>query len=144
MGETMIHVEHTFEMAHRCPGHGYGEDSIHGHTWTVKTSCTAIDGEISDEPLLLSDLIYENVVQVLDHGLMVWQDDDLSDFFEQLEKNNLNLFKVDFNPTLRNIATYLFGELKPLLYDSNFDLQSIVLSEGARISVAVTSGVFSE
>ena len=139
----MIHVEHTFEMAHRCPGQGYGEDSIHGHTFKVMVTCSPADEE-SIEPFLLSDLVLENVVKVFDHGLMVWQDDDLKDFFEQLQKNDLNIFKVDFNPTLQNIATYLFGELKPLLYDDGFDLQGLTLHEGPIASTTVTSGVFSE
>lgn len=140
----MIYVEQTFEMAHRCPGSGYGEDSIHGHTWKLKVAAQRQVDDGIGEPLFLAETVHENVVKVFDHGLMVWQDDDLKDFFDQLERNDLNIFKVDFNPTAENIATYLFSELKPLFYENGFDLQSVYLQEGAGIAIEATSGVFAE
>jgi 6-pyruvoyl-tetrahydropterin synthase len=145
MGETMISVEVTFEMAHRCPRYGYGEESIHGHSWKLVANTSSIEeDEGLREPRLLRDLLQTHIVATFDHSFVVDQNDDLRDFFVQLKKNNLDVFEMNFIPTVENLAAYFYGQLKPILYENGFDLKSITLYEGPDISINTTTGVIPE
>jgi len=142
MGDSMIHAERSFEMAHRVPDFGYGEDSIHGHTWKIEV--TAIHSEDMDtpaEPQHVLQLLTENVVDVFDRGLVVWSDDDHIDAFKRLRTEGMSIFIVDFSPTADNLATHLFAELKVILDEEGFDLRKLTLREGPNIAVTVDTGV---
>lgn len=141
----MIQIEDTFEMAHRTPTYGYGEDSIHGHTWRVIIDASVLDDDaLLEEAGSLKEVLTKNVVDALDRVLMVWENDDLIDTYRQLEKTGLVIFKADFNPTARNIAAFLFRELKTEFYERGYALQRIKLHEGNVAAVTTTTGVIAE
>lgn len=146
MGDTMIQIEHTFEMAHRCPGHGYGEDSIHGHTWAIQaTAEIPPDSEGVQDPEELYDIVKSEVIDVFDHSLLVSQSDDLIDFYKRAQEEGNQIFMVDFIPTAYNFARYLFRELEAILSEiGTMILVSVTLKEGTKVTITTTTGVITE
>lgn len=141
----MIQATVTFDMAHRCPGSSHGEDSIHGHTWTCLIEADIVDStEIGDAHWTLLSIAQTYVVEVFDKGFLVYQQDDLIDFYRQLQKNQLNIFLVDFVPTASNFAHYLFRELEGYLREAGIELCSVVLNEGPRAGAIANAGVIEE
>lgn len=142
----MIQVEQTFEMAHRCPGTGYGEDSIHGHSWTViATAEIPPDSEDIIDPEELYDIVKTDIADVFDRSLLVGQSDDLIDLYKQAQSEGNQVFIVDFIPTAQNFAQYLFRELEAKLCENNaMILRSISLKEGPKIAITTTTGVIAE
>lgn len=128
------HTTITFEMAHRCIGFGYGEDSIHGHTWTLTTHVRSSDPydmhALQVEFDRAKEIVQTNVADIFDRSFMVAEQDDLYDFYQQLKANDHNIYMMNFVPTAQNIANYLFTELEGLFREAGLHLSGLILSEG--------------
>jgi len=95
-----------FEAAHRLIG-AYSKDCtyIHGHSYVVEVFLRATqlngDGMVLDFGELKKCV--GHFIKAWDHRIILAMEDDLAE---------LNLVKVDFNPTAEEMAHYLFDVMK--------------------------------
>lgn len=142
----MILVDGTFEMAHRVPEHTGGEDSIHGHTWTVELAISRIEDpsaelggepdedEVILDPRYLKKLLDQRVIEVLDHCLMIWNRDEMAEVYKQFEAAGYLVMFTDFSPTAQNIARFIYNELEGELMREALHCEYVRIREGANIS----------
>lgn len=153
-----ISKEIEFDAGHRVPNHKSKCRNPHGHRYRVVAVLT---GEVvdeagaSDEGMLLDfgdlkSILMSHVHDPLDHGFIVWeQDDRLRDLFDWDgiknnpvgvdEKTGRIIGKTDFNiiifpyiPTAENIAVWCWEQMQAPLYESfrvNFVLTEIHVYE---------------
>jgi len=108
-----------WDMGHRVLNHRSVCKGIHGHRYKAEICLEGeliVDSGLSEEGMVIdfSDIkkIAQKFIQnKLDHGFMVWdQDDELLDFFKHSKGHKLVI--VPFTPTAENIAAYIFQKLK--------------------------------
>ena len=108
-----------WDMGHRVLNHRSVCKGIHGHRYKAEICLEGeliVDSGSSEEGMVIdfSDIkkIAQKFIQnKLDHGFMVWdQDDELLDFFKHSKGHKLVI--VPFTPTAENIAAYIFQKLK--------------------------------
>ena len=99
VGEIMyrLRIESTFAAAHKLVGYNGKCARLHGHTWRVEAF---VIGEKLDENGILADFKMlreklEKIIEKFDHSL-------------------LNDFKEIGNPTVENLARYIFQNLREL------------------------------
>ena len=128
-----------WDMGHRVLNHRSVCKGIHGHRYKAEI---CLEGELilnsglSEEGMVIdfSDIkkIAQKFIQnELDHGFMVWnQDDELLDFFKHSKGHKLVV--VPFTPTAENVAAYIFQKLKNEFLDkfkTGLHLHSVKLWE---------------
>jgi len=128
-----------WDMGHRVLNHRSVCKGIHGHRYKAEICLEGeliVDSGLSEEGMVIdfSDIkkIAQKFIQnKLDHGFMVWdQDDELLDFFKHSKGHKLVI--VPFTPTAENIAAYIFQKLKNEFSDkfkTGLHLHSIKLWE---------------
>ena len=108
-----------WDMGHRVLNHRSVCKGIHGHRYKAEICLEGeliVDSGLSEEGMVIdfSDIkkIAQKFIQnKLDHGFMVWnQDDELLDFFKHSKGHKLVV--VPFTPTAENVAAYIFQKLK--------------------------------
>ena len=108
-----------WDMGHRVLNHRSVCKGIHGHRYKAEICLEGeliVDSGSSEEGMVIdfSDIkkIAQKFIQnKLDHGFMVWdQDDELLDFFKHSKGHKLVI--VPFTPTAENVAAYIFQKLK--------------------------------
>ncbi len=108
-----------WDMGHRVLNHRSVCKGIHGHRYKAEICLEGeliVDSGLSEEGMVIdfSDIkkIAQKFIQnKLDHGFMVWdQDDELLDFFKHSKGHKLVI--VSFTPTAENVAAYIFKKLK--------------------------------
>ena len=128
-----------WDMGHRVLNHRSVCKGIHGHRYKAEICLEGeliVDSGSSEEGMVIdfSDIkkIAQKFIQnKLDHGFMVWdQDDELLDFFKHSKGHKLVI--VPFTPTAENVAAYIFQKLKNEFSDkfkTGLHLHSIKLWE---------------
>ena len=128
-----------WDMGHRVLNHRSVCKGIHGHRYKAEICLEGeliVDSGLSEEGMVIdfSDIkkIAQKFIQnKLDHGFMVWnQDDELLDFFKHSKGHKLVV--VPFTPTAENVAAYIFQKLKNEFSDkfkTGLHLHSIKLWE---------------
>lgn len=129
----MISKEIEFDAGHRIPNHKSKCRSPHGHRYRVCVYCSGqiIDEEgASDEGMLidfseLKNLLVNLVHDPLDHGFIVWEnDDDLLQAFMWWDPAHIpsegarmdplwKIIKFPYIPTAENIAIWIWEQLEP-------------------------------
>jgi len=128
-----------WDMGHRVLNHRSVCKGIHGHRYKAEICLEGeliVDSGLSEEGMVIdfSDIkkIAQKFIQnKLDHGFMVWnQDDELLDFFKHSKGHKLVV--VSFTPTAENVAAYIFQKLKNEFLDkfkTGLHLHSVKLWE---------------
>ena len=128
-----------WDMGHRVLNHRSVCKGIHGHRYKAEICLEGeliVDSGLSEEGMVIdfSDIkkIAQKFIQnKLDHGFMVWnQDDELLDFFKHSKGHKLVV--VPFTPTAENVAAYIFKKLKNEFLDkfkTGLHLHSVKLWE---------------
>ena len=128
-----------WDMGHRVLNHRSVCKGIHGHRYKAEICLEGeliVDSGLSEEGMVIdfSDIkkIAQKFIQnELDHGFMVWnQDDELLDFFKHSKGHKLVV--VPFTPTAENVAAYIFQKLKNEFLDkfkTGLHLHSVKLWE---------------
>ena len=128
-----------WDMGHRVLNHRSVCKGIHGHRYKAEICLEGeliVDSGLSEEGMVIdfSDIkkIAQKFIQnKLDHGFMVWdQDDELLDFFKHSKGHKLVV--VPFTPTAENVAAYIFQKLKNEFLDkfkTGLHLHSVKLWE---------------
>ena len=128
-----------WDMGHRVLNHRSVCKGIHGHRYKAEICLEGeliVDSGLSEEGMVIdfSDIkkIAQKFIQnKLDHGFMVWnQDDELLNFFKHSKGHKLVV--VPFTPTAENVAAYIFQKLKNEFLDkfkTGLHLHSVKLWE---------------
>jgi 6-pyruvoyltetrahydropterin/6-carboxytetrahydropterin synthase len=122
----MIHVTKVVEwdMGHRVPNHKSKCRNPHGHRYrlelTVGGPLVEKPGDSSEGMVYdfgdLKGLMMTRVHDVLDHGFMVYQGDQvLTSFFKSCEDQDFRVLVVPFIPTAENLTQWCYEQLQPAL-----------------------------
>lgn len=114
MKKVRVTKEFNFEMAHALWNYDGACKNIHGHSYRLFV--TIIGYPISDESntkfgmvLDFKDLkiiVNENVVNILDHSLIVYQKAD-GESLDSVRKMYEKVFVFDFQPTCENLIIHI-------------------------------------
>jgi 6-pyruvoyltetrahydropterin/6-carboxytetrahydropterin synthase len=138
-----VSKEVEFDAGHRVPGHKSKCRNPHGHRYRLQVT---IAGDLvttpgaSDEGMLadfgdLKTLMTEKVHDVLDHGFIVYEGDDvMGQMFnlhrgKQMGSNKFKVIVVPFVPTAENLARWCYEQLEASVNLMGFDLAQIKLWE---------------
>lgn len=144
----LISKEIEFDAGHRVPSHQGKCKNPHGHRYKIRVTCK---GNIIDNPgapdhgMLvdfsdLKALMNEHVHDVLDHGFIIWREDE--DLYEALDGHGWLLIEFPYIPTAENIARWSWHELQPRIngrFGENLTLHEVAVWE-TPTSVAYYSG----
>ncbi|RMD74012.1 MAG: 6-carboxytetrahydropterin synthase [Lentisphaerae bacterium] len=112
-----------WDMGHRVPNHFSKCRNPHGHRYrmevTVRGRLDRREGASTQGMVwdfgLLKKIMMERVHDILDHGFMVWEKDELlCDFFQGPAAEFRHLI-VPFVPTAENIAFWAYHQIAPHL-----------------------------
>lgn len=152
MRNVRITREFDFAMAHCLPHHEGKCRFIHGHNYKMFVTVGVINEAFyhitEDKPdhgmimdfSALNKMVKENIVDVYDHSLMLW-DKTISDnpkiasFINSLteeEKKDWNIHIVDYRPTAENMCVKFYDILGPIL-DKYFYSTMIAINACNRI-----------
>ena len=120
---TMIQITKNVEwdMGHRVPNNKSKCRNPHGHRYRLELT---LSGKLIDTPGDSSEgmvfdfgdvkrLMTERVHDVVDHGFMLYEGDDiLKSFFESTQDSDFRYLIVPFIPTAENIAKWCYNQLK--------------------------------
>lgn len=107
-----------WDMGHRVMNHSSKCRNIHGHRYKAEIALEGnlINGDGNSSEGMVIDFgdikktAMEHVHDVLDHGFMVWEKDEvLLKFFRENEEFKKVI--VPFTPTAENIAKWIFEQL---------------------------------
>lgn len=135
MSQHLITREIGIDMGHRVTLHGSKCRNLHGHRYTIQTTCSGhlgIEGEEMGMVLdfgFLKELMMEHIDEPCDHGMCLWdQDPFVKDFLPDEpavqavrsigskgywsgEGNFGKLYLVPFVPTAENLARHWYHRL---------------------------------
>ncbi len=110
-----------WDMGHRVPNHRSKCRNPHGHRYRlevtvrgqlVKERGSSAQGMIIDFADVKQAML-ERIHDVVDHGYMVYEDDDvMRSFFEENQSENFRVLVVPFVPTAENIAKWCYEQLQ--------------------------------
>lgn len=114
MERVRVTKEFNFEMAHALWNYDGACKNIHGHSYRLFV--TIIGTPIEDENNVkfgmvldfkdLKSMVNENIIDVLDHSLIVYQKAD-GESLESVRKMYEKVFVFDFQPTCENLIIYI-------------------------------------
>lgn len=128
-----------WDMGHRITNHKSKCRNLHGHRYKaeicvegklIKVKNLSEEGMVMDFGLI-KEFAIKYVHDVLDHGFMAWEKDELLVSFFKKNPNQKHIF-VPFVPTAENIAAWIFVQLDKRIKDkfkTNLRLYSIKLWE---------------
>jgi 6-pyruvoyltetrahydropterin/6-carboxytetrahydropterin synthase len=128
-----------WDMGHRVMNHNSKCKNVHGHRYKIEISLKgdliAKSGDSSEGMVIdfadIKKIAMEHVHDVLDHGFMVWDKDEiLMDLFRN--HPDLKHIVVPFTPTAENIAKWVFERLNDKytdIFKTGLRLNSIRLWE---------------
>ena len=122
----MIYITRKIEwdMGHRVPNHKSKCRNPHGHRYlmelTLSGSINQSVGDSSEGMILdfgdIKKIMMEKIHNVLDHGFMVYEKDNiLLTFFEANKEEKFKVIKVPFIPTVENVSSWCYEELCSVL-----------------------------
>jgi len=132
MGDLEVYTvskEVEFDAGHRVPNHKSKCRNPHGHRYRLRVTIT---GQIvqtpgaSDEGMLadfgdLKTLMTEHVHDVLDHGFIAYEDDELiMSMFAGEYVEDFKLIVVPFIPTAENLAKWCWDQLEVHILNMGF------------------------
>lgn len=118
--------EIQWDMGHRVTNHHSQCRNLHGHRYKAEICVEGnliTESGISDEGMVIDfgdikEIAAKHVVDVLDHGFMVWREDKIVlKFFKT--NPDLRHIVVPFVPTAENIASWIFAQLDKRLKDKH-------------------------
>lgn len=137
MAVLRITKEFRYEGAHALPGYDGKCRNIHGHSYvlyvTVKGETrTNGEGDPAKEGMIvdfkvLKGIVEENIIDVLDHALLLRRGTPLAN---ELAQEYPNIILVDFQPTSENMITW-FAEILKEKLPAEIELFSLRLYETA-------------
>lgn len=118
----MVTITKTIEwdMGHRVPNHKSKCRNLHGHRYrmelTLAGEINATSGDSSEGMVFdfgdIKRLMTEKIHDVLDHGFMIYERDEiLVRFFDSVKEQNFRMLQVPFIPTAENIARWCYVQL---------------------------------
>jgi 6-pyruvoyltetrahydropterin/6-carboxytetrahydropterin synthase len=136
MAKIRITKQFTFETAHALHGYDGKCKNIHGHSY--KLDVCVIGEPITDTSNVkcgmvidfgdLKKIVKKEVVDVLDHAIMLNKNTPHIELANDLKKANHNVVLVDYQPTSENMVIDFADKIKSQL-DSNLELHSLKLRE---------------
>ena len=107
------------DMGHRVPGHENKCKNFHGHRWIFEVG---VDDQIittpgaPDEGMVLDfgelkKIMMKEIDEHLDHGFMMYDQDEYASDFKKYQSDGQKIIFVDFVPTSENISKYIFNIL---------------------------------
>ncbi|SEA47219.1 6-pyruvoyl trahydropterin synthase family protein [Psychroflexus halocasei] len=136
MAKIRITKQFTFETAHALYGYDGKCKNIHGHSY--KLDVCVIGEPITDTSNVkcgmvidfgdLKKIVKKEVVDVLDHAIMLNKNTPHIELAQDLKKANHNVVLVDYQPTSENMVIDFADKIKSKL-DSNLELHSLKLRE---------------
>lgn len=136
MAKIRITKQFTFETAHALYGYDGKCKNIHGHSYHL-------DVCVIGEPIIdtsnvkcgmvidfgdLKKIVKKEVVDVLDHAIMLNKNTPHIELANDLKKANHNVVLVDYQPTSENMVIDFADKIKSQL-DLNLKLHSLKLRE---------------
>jgi 6-pyruvoyltetrahydropterin/6-carboxytetrahydropterin synthase len=140
-----VSKEIEFDAGHRVPNHKSKCRNPHGHRYRLRVT---IAGDLvttpgaSDEGMLadfgdLKNIMATQVHDVLDHGFIVFGEDDPMLYALGVTPNALSIVQAegwkvivtDFIPTAENLAEWCWNQLKPWIEPLGFTMQLVELWE---------------
>ncbi|MGO2294527.1 MAG: 6-pyruvoyl trahydropterin synthase family protein [Psychroflexus halocasei] len=136
MAKIRITKQFTFETAHALYGYDGKCKNIHGHSYQLDVC--VIGEPITDTSNVkcgmvidfgdLKKIVKKEVVDVLDHAIMLNKNTPHIELAHDLKKANHNVVLVDYQPTSENMVIDFADKIKSKL-DSNLELHSLKLRE---------------
>ena len=135
MAVLRITKEFRFEGAHALPGYDGKCRNIHGHSYLMYVTVKGenLNGTNSPKEGMVVDfkqlkaIVNENIVDVLDHALIMHAASPLS---QELAQAYPNVIMVDFQPSTENLICW-FAQVLPGKLPQGVELFSIKLYETA-------------
>lgn len=133
-----ISKEIEIDLGHRIPNHKSKCRNFHGHRYRFKAT---VEGELitthndSSQGMVidfgdLKTCMVKIIDEPLDHGFMMYIDDEFSPLFSDLKQaEGQKIIFVDFIPTVENIAQYIFTKLSKTLESLGIDLVKLEVWE---------------
>lgn len=128
-----------WDMGHRVMNHLSKCKNLHGHRYKAEIclegNLVNIKGDSSEDMVMdfesVKRIATKYILEILDHGFMIWEKDKLlMDFFKK--NKNLKHIVVPFVPTAERIAVWIFSELDTRFkdeYKTELKLHSIKVWE---------------
>ncbi|MGO1751039.1 MAG: 6-pyruvoyl trahydropterin synthase family protein [Psychroflexus sp.] len=136
MAKIRITKQFTFETAHALYGYDGKCQNIHGHSY--KLDVCVIGEPITDTSNVkcgmvidfgdLKKIVKKEVVDVLDHAIMLNKNTPHIELAHDLKKANHNVVLVDYQPTSENMVIDFAEKIKSQL-DRSLKLHSLKLRE---------------
>lgn len=138
----IIERYHDISCGHRVYKHEGKCKYLHGHNYRFRFFCEApkLDslGRVIDFEEIKTRLC--NWLEInFDHRMLIWSEDPI---FKELEKIDLAVLAVPFNPTAENLAEYMVTKIGPQeLKDTGITLVKCTVDETAKCSASYVSFV---
>ncbi|NLA16150.1 MAG: 6-carboxytetrahydropterin synthase [Bacteroidales bacterium] len=124
MSQLYITREFRFEGAHALTGYDGKCRHIHGHSYKLLVTITGEPSDIPGHPKSgmimdfndLKKIVYQYVIEPLDHALMLRKEAPLS---SQLKEQYENIKIFDFQPTCEQLTLYIADILDPVITPPN-------------------------
>lgn len=136
MAKIRITKQFTFETAHALYGYDGKCKNIHGHSY--KLDVCVLGEPITDASNVkcgmvidfgdLKKIVKKEVVDVLDHAIMLNKNTPHIELANDLQKADHNVVLVDYQPTSENMVIHFADKIKAKL-GSNLKLHSLKLRE---------------
>lgn len=137
-------------MGHRIPNHKSKCKNLHGHTYNLEVAVngqTVSDKGVSDEGMVidytdLKETINSEVVDLLDHAFMIYNEDEYLEMFIKLDREGQKIVFVNFIPTAENIAKWIFEILNSSFNKKHITLEKVTVYETPTSSAIYTADDF--
>ncbi len=144
----IISREIQCDVGHRIPKHGGPCRHVHGHRYRIVVRAS---GPVNPRPEdsehgmvadfgFLKQIMMQEIHDVVDHGFLVWKDDEPMRSF--LEAHGFHLLVMDGPPTAENFAMWCFERMESACQrlGKQVKIQSVVIWETPNCSAEYTKG----
>jgi len=132
--------EFTWDMAHMLSSHEGLCQNLHGHTYKMEVEVEHWQGDlIATGPSAgmvidfkhLKEVVKAEIVDPLDHALMVWEDGSLAEqlLAQVAIEYKMKVVAVPYRPTAENMAADFYKTLKALLSEKGARLIRVTVWE---------------
>lgn len=90
----------------------------------------------------LKEIINSQVVDLLDHAFMIYNEDEYLEMFIKLDKEGQKIVFVNFIPTAENIAKWIFEILNTAFNKKHITLEKVIVYETPTSSAIYTADDF--